>query len=335
MSKLRSKRPRRSNDSLKYVAFRLVFLCGLCLLLAFGLYFFAGHLNDSRSGMVTLTALFSIPYLIGVVVAYFTEIWRTGRALMSSLFVLVMVHIIGGLVLREGVICIAMVAIIWYPCVLLGAATVSFLFNRYDVGRLNSTPLLLLPIMFLMMDATMPITTQSHRVVREVIINASAETVWSNLHNIRDITETDGRWNITQDILNIPRPVAAVTHVRGEADVRTNVWAKSIAFEEHITQTVINNRLHWRFIFPDDSIKHKTDRHLDPDSHYFTIETGGFDLEAIGENKTRLKLHTQYRIATPVNGYGALWGEFLLGDIQNNVLSIIQTRSEALKAAGA
>ena len=51
----------------------------------------------------------------------------------------------------------------------------------------------------------------------------------------------------------------------------------------------------------------------------------------IDENSTRLILQTDYVMQTPVNMYNALWGEFFLGDIHNNILATIKTRSEAQK----
>lgn len=322
------KTSRHSGQALKYVALRMLLLTLICFGIALALYFYAAHLNLASNSMVTLTALFGIPYLIGLVVAYFTEIWKTGSALMSSVFILFAVHILGAVFLQEGVVCIAMLAVVWYPCVFLGALSVKFMFNRFEDGRLYSASFLLLPVMMLIMDATFVPTVENRAVLRDIIIDAPNETVWDNLHEIPSITRDDGRWNITQDILKIPRPVAASTSPARQNDVRTNSWARGIRFEEHITLSAQAERLHWHFVFPDDSIKHKTDRHLDPDSDYFTIETGGFDLEALPHGRTRLTLRTQYKIATPVNWYGGLWGELLLGDIQNNVLSIIKTRSE-------
>ena len=39
-------------------------------------------------------------------------------------------------------------------------------------------------------------------------------------------------------------------------------------------------------------------------------------------------IDTHYWMRTPVNIYAALWGEFFLGDIENNLLALVKQRAE-------
>ena len=52
----------------------------------------------------------------------------------------------------------------------------------------------------------MPI--EQRTVTREVIIEASVEQVWGNLHNISDITADEGVWNIHRTCLVFHGPKA-------------------------------------------------------------------------------------------------------------------------------
>ena len=42
--------------------------------------------------------------------------------------------------------------------------------------------------------------------------------------------------------------------------------------------------------------------------------------------RTKIRLWTRYQLATPFNAYAGWWGERILGDIQDNVLTIVAGR---------
>ncbi|MEP6342392.1 MAG: hypothetical protein ABJ275_03680 [Maricaulaceae bacterium] len=322
-------RKKHSIDTIKTVSLRLlIWTLGLALVIALGLYGLA--VTTGRSGAVGLTVLFAIPIIVGALGAYVSEINRANTAYRTAASIGVAVFVLGVIILREAVICIIMLAPIWLPLLFIGAFFVRVLFNQDTRRRkLYSVNFLALPFLTLIIDANVAMPIEGRTITREVVVNAPIDVVWNHLHDIDNIEADDGRWNITQDVLGMPRPVKAETVHATPRSIRTNYWSKGIWFEEHITEAAPNERLHWEFVYPDDSLRHKTDPHLDPRSHYFHIDTGGFDLESLDGETTVLKLRTNYIMQTPVNGYSALWGEFFLGDIQNNVLATVKSRSES------
>ena len=74
----------------------------------------------------------------------------------------------------------------------------------------------------------------------------------------------------TQDVLSIPWPQSAITKSAFPPPIRTSYWGEGVMFEEHITEEVLHKKLSWEFVFPDDSLRHKTDHHLDPSSDFFS-----------------------------------------------------------------
>ena len=111
--------------------------------------------------------------------------------------------------------------------------------------------------------------------------------------------------------------------------MRTGHWQGGIRFEEIVTHWDANRAMQWRFAFPDPSISLKTDPHIDPHGRQLWIDKGGYRLTPMPGGKTKVELWTQYDLITWLNGYAALWGDVMLGDIQDNVLAIIKQRSEA------
>ena len=63
------------------------------------------------------------------------------------------------------------------------------------------------------------------------------------------------------------------------------------------------------------------------------IDSGYYMITPLTDKTTRLTLRTNYIAKTHVNAYAELWGEILLGDIQNNILAIIKQRAEARHAS--
>ena len=52
-------------------------------------------------------------------------------------------------------------------------------------------------------------------------------------------------------------------------------------------------------------------------------------LQPLANGRTRVTLHTDYRIRTPLNAYAAVWGELFLGDLEDNLLALIAQRAES------
>ncbi|GJL93645.1 MAG: hypothetical protein DHS20C05_00500 [Hyphococcus sp.] len=87
--------------------------------------------------------------------------------------------------------------------------------------------------------------------------------------------------------------------------------------------------MRWKFEFPNSSVHQYTDRHISPDGKHLRVIDGGYKLVSLGPERTKLILDTRYTATTPVNLYSSIWGELILGDIQNNVLKIVKDRTEA------
>ena len=148
------------------------------------------------------------------------------------------------------------------------------------------------------------------------------------MRGIPDVHPGEGGWNVTQDVLGVPRPIGARLIGEGIGADRHALWQHNIRFRERITRWQPGRALAWRFLFDDMRGWGYTDRHLLPDSSYFRVDTGGYTVTPIGPGLVRLTLHTSYRVRTPVNLYARLWGELFLGDLEDNLLALLKKRAE-------
>ncbi len=310
---------------------RLTLALFLILLVAIVTLFNADHFGGAYAG---LASLLMIPAAIGGLISQLSD--PGGRQGPMGCFVwptvgLIAITALAALIFGEGAICIAMVLPIWIPAAIVGA-----LVNRYnarrdrhnDPSRLNSVAWLVLPLLLVTSEAALPPDWQSRSVVREVVIDAKREEIWPLLLSVPRISRDEGIANFTQDILDVPRPTDADLITRQGRLVRIAHWGADLSFEEIIVAKKPGETLGWRFAFPDKSVQEYTDHHISPDGPLLKIETGRYDLLTLRDGRSVLRLTTTYRMKTRLGGYLGWWGERLLGDVQNNVLTIIKDRAE-------
>ena len=315
-----------------FVLKRLVLMLVSFLLLGLVFYVLHNQFNLPGEGVtITLSILFILPFSIGALSAY---VWRLVEdtavrpgwvAVLVNLFVL----IVGAIVLREGVICVVMLMPFWIFASLFGASmTAIFARTIDDRRRLNCSMLLFLPVFSMSVEAHLPPSASQYVVARERVIAASPAEIWPHLLQMEAIADHEGIWTVTQNLLGVPRPRAAVVIGEGVGAIRDARWGDTVSFEEHLIGWELERSLRWVFVFPNDSVHKHTDEHIAPDGVHLKIGEGGYTIEPLGGGRTKLTLFTTYEARTPVNAYSRLWGELILGDIQNNILHIVEDRAK-------
>ncbi len=325
--------PRRSTQASRRLV-TVAKILGLTIVSVFAVYV-STLVFTNAADFITISygVLFALPYCIGAIAFYFVDPSgnrSTGTRILISICIVLAVLLIGGLLLREGWICMIMLVPLWVLSAFFGAMTIGlFQTGADDQSTLNVSLLAALPFAVLFVDNYIPPATNHFQVTRSVIVQAPVASIWPHLLKMDDIGESEGKWNISQNILDIPRPSAAIVSGSGVGSKRQAKWGKNISFEELITEWEEARALRWTFVFPNDSVQKYTDRHISPEGEYLHIIDGGYRLESLSSSETKLTLYTNYSATTPVNHYSSIWGELILGDIQSNVLRIVKDRSES------
>lgn len=285
--------------------------------------------------VIGLSILLGMPFLLSALAAFLMSpngdgygghyLWAPPILVGITLFA-------GGILINEGVICIVMLFPLWVPMSIWGSLTVRGWHRKLSAGRravstFDASLIFVIPIFFAWVDAYIPQQTSEYEVRRSVVLDATPADVWPLFLELDDIRKAEGRWNVAQNVLQIPRPSSAIVAGEGAGAIRQAKWGADIRFEEHIFDWQDQQAMRWKFAFPDDSISRYTDRHIEPDGQHLKIDEGGYRLEALSDGRTRVTLYTRYQATTPVNLYAAAWGELILGDIQSNVLSILKSRA--------
>lgn len=304
----------------------------LILFIALGFYGLSLIIGEGAQAVsIGLGVLIVLPYGLGGLTSLLMNPsgGKSNNVRLAVIGMVFLVLLLGGIILREGVICIVMLAPLWVVSAFLGAITVSRFHTKFRQQNILSCSLFaVLPFLALILDSYVPQRTEIYTVTRSISIEAAAEDIWPHLIELNGLSEDDGRWNFTQNILGIPRPASANVFGTGTNAVRKAQWGDNISFEEHITTWAENDRLEWMFVFPNDSVHAYTDRHISPDGRHLKIKNGSYTLESRDARHVTLTLMTDYAATTPLNVYSALWGELILGDLQNNILKIVKDRVE-------
>ena len=307
-------------------------LAAFAVALAFALAVYALlSVVDPSEGLIGFGFLAVLPAALAAFVSYVADPLGKkgiGSYLMVPVWLVLATSVLAVVALPEGIVCILMLAPIWLVSGVVGAGITYFLRNRIARGRQYVSTLALAPLLVMAADPHLPRPEAVVTVARSIEIAATPEAVWPLLEGAGGIGPEEGIWTVTQSVIGVPRPQAARLEGQGIGALRRAEWQRGIQFDEVITEWQPLRRIGWDFRFGDHQGWEITDAHLMPDSAYMQIRRGGYSLTPLPGGKVRVRLETTYWMRTPVNGYAALWGELLLGDLEANVLAILKARAE-------
>lgn len=312
------------------VAIRIVAatLAALAFCLAVYLLLEAASPNQ---GLIGFSFLLVLPAAVSAFVAYVSDPWRKrtlGSYLFVPLWILLAAIPFSILFLREGTICVVILSPLWMACGMAGSGFTYWARHKIHNGRTYSLALFAIPLVSMQIEPMIILPVSHFTVEREITVDAKPDEIWPLLEGIPDVRHDEGKWNFSQDIIGVPRPVGATLAGRNVGADRMAKWTYGINFRERITKWELNRAISWQFIFDNLDGWEFTDRHLLPSSQYYRVTDGGYSMNPINGGQTRVKIHTSYWVKTPINGYSALWGEFFIGDLENNLLALIKNRAE-------
>lgn len=285
------------------------------------------------SGLVSFSFLLILPAAVCALVSYIADPWGElplTRYLMVPVWILLGAIVLSIVILREGTVCVLMLSPLWLLSGVGGAALTWKLRGKAGDGKAYCVALFALPLIAIQIEPILPVPATTATVSRSAIIAAPPERIWPLLRGIPDVKPGEGRWNFSQDVVGVPRPLGARLLGEGIGAVRLANWGEHVRFDERITEWRPGTRIGWSFHFDDIAGWAFTDRHLMPNSAYFRVTTGGYTIRRLPDGRSKLTIETRYWMRTPVNAYAALWGEVFLGDLENNLLTLVRCRAEAL-----
>lgn len=189
------------------------------------------------AGLISISFLVLLPIALTALLAFLADPWRTrtlGQYFGLSGWLMGAVLAASVIFLREGTVCIIMLIPIWLPSSLVGAWLAWKLRGRVEDGKSYCAGFMLLPLVAMTLEAGVPAPTAEETVTRSAVLMASPERLWPLLEGIPDVKATEGRWNVSQDVIGLPRPSGAYLKGEGIGADRYARWEHGIRFREKI-----------------------------------------------------------------------------------------------------
>jgi len=276
----------------------------------------ADYLDSHIAGDLTLPSFFLVPFLGGVLAAFF---WRPLRptigqcALMTLLITLI--GIAGSaVVLHEGVVCLLIVSPLLYAFILTGALLGRLWFRRDpSLLRLSILPLLAL------VTLAEPFTRSSRDAVStdELVIHAPPDRVWQEVVAFPDIPTPARFWLFR---LGLPYPMSTTSEGGFVGAHRRCIFSGGAVFEETVAEFEPSHKLTFEIV----------ESPPDPELiNHLTPARGQFELRDLGHGSTLLLGRTWYSLHVRPLWYFDAWTQHIFHAVHRRVMEDVRVRAEA------
>lgn len=285
--------------------------------------------------LITMSAgfVFLLPVCLGIITVYFAR-ENLQKSIYFQIFAPWLTSIISMalsmLVGMEGTICLIMALPIYLIFSSIGGILTGYYLKKMrgknNLNHVFLSIFLFLPLISGKIESHYPLPQEIRTVLTEIDIKAKAETAWQHFAVVKKITEPQNSFFYW---MGFPKPVEATLSDPGVGGIRRAKFEKGLEFTETITHWSENDELIFRIKSnPEKTPLTTLDPHVVVGGHFFDTLEGKYKIIPIDKEHIKLILTSKYRLSTRFNIYSRLWSDFLMRDIQNNILNVIKSRCE-------
>ena len=251
-----------------------------------------------------------------------------GQAVAAALTLIGAVILILCGSLMEGIVCVVMAAPFGAALAFLGAVFGYFLAkNKSHDGTLQSAAWLAL-VALVALEGWHPPAPLEDSTTTEIVIDAPAARVWAELHDIRDLPQTD---NFLFQF-GVAHPMGTETDGQGVGATRLCKLSTG-DMPEVVTVWKPGQELRFKVLSTPPAMRElgffgKTIDAAHLHSAYASLE-GGFKLEPLPGGRTRVIGDSRYLLNIAPAAYWNLWTKEIVHGVHRRVLEHVKTRAEA------
>ncbi|HEV3414434.1 MAG TPA: hypothetical protein VG101_18265 [Puia sp.] len=283
--------------------------------------------------VMSITFFLAVPFVIGfltVIVSPRQDAAKKKYAALAPWVPIGVFFFVTVALAIEGLACWIMILPVF-----LAFATFGGLFARYLVIRRKKRPnnlqvsmVMLLPFVLAPCETLLPNLPARYEAYTYADIHAPAARIWANVVRVRTIPEQADHGTLTR-FLGFPRPIRAELDYAGVGGSRQAIFSKDLVFKEVVLEYADQKKMRFSITAnPHDIPSTTMDKHVVIGGDYFDVLDGTYQLERLNDSACRLQLYSHFTLKTTFNFYAALWARWIMKDIQNNILQVIQTRCE-------
>jgi hypothetical protein len=290
---------------------------------------------EPSSGLMTMSFMFIVPFVMGIITAYH---YRKVKSTWGIITLVMPIYTILGMIISlvlfgyEGLICAIMAVPIFAFWAMLGGFIGVRVFRRQNNDKVLISFFAILPFLVAPIENQLGLTEKIFTEETSIEINANVQTVWQNITRVKEITEKENSNSLFQ-LMGFPRPIKAELDTIAVGGVRKAIFDRGLFFTETVTEVVPEKILAFNIEADPNSIPPTAlDEHVMVGGKYFDVLEGRYRIENTGNNKLILHLTSKFRLSTRFNFYSGLWSRIIMRDIQKNILRIVKTRSELVNS---
>ena len=278
-------------------------------------WFAATHKNQDVSTFVAWPSFFLIPFILGLVAAWFwrrlnrTIAWCFLDALCVSLVALGAAAVI----LREGVVCLVIVFPALYIFVVAGIL-LGRLWFRPNYSKLQLT---IFPLLALLTLAESVYHSEKQAVVTDqIVIHAPPEKVWPHVLAFPEIPDAPGYWIFR---LGLPYPTQTTNGGDFVGADRQCKFSNGVIIKEKVAEFVPREKLTFDV----------AEQPSDPEAYgHITLHRGQFVLRDNGDGTTTLIGSSWYTLHVRPRWYFDLWTRDMTRAVHLRVMNHVRRLAE-------
>lgn len=281
--------------------------------------------------IVSFAFLLAVPLSLGGLTS-FLGIRFFGRhwfwIFIAPMITVLLAFILSIVTYLEATLCVIVAAPIYLPLALLGGWLASLFFKKAD-GRLQVSFLVLLPFVISPIEDQWEKPHQTMTVVDTIDIEASPARIWAEIASVPaiDPDELPFQWIY---LLDFPRPISAEIDHEGVGGRRWARFEREVSFFEVVTEWENEKSLAFTIKADPEFIPHTAfDQHIIVGGRFYDVLDGRYEIEPLGEGRSRLHLTSNHRLSTPFNAYAGWWSEWVMRQVQGSILQVIRDRAES------
>lgn len=291
---------------------------------------FGANIFENFSSVMSLNFFITVPFVLGALMIYLSKEKDKPSYTYRIFFPWVGVCFFVAVTIAfqiEGWACWIMITPLFLLFSSLGGLFGGYIKSRKR-DRLNISLVILLPFLIAPIEKSIKTQKQVFKTFTSIRIHSTKEKIWENVTSVKRIGSNEEHSKLTK-FLGFPMPVEAVLDKNEVGGFRKAVFEKGLIFNETVTDYSDFNKMSFEIKANTYDIPSTTlDEHILIGGEYFDMLNGTYVLKKISENEYDLILYSNFSLNTTFNFYAGLWGEWIMKDIQNNILQVIKNRSE-------
>lgn len=296
-------------------------------------YVFAINTLSKLYSVMTVTFLLGLPFAVGFITVFLCKM-DSIRYKVNAFFIpfipIVAFFLITLLAKIEGAACWIMILPVFLIFAGLGGLTARY-YRLKKEDRTNNTYVFiiaLLPFLISPLEKMISVIPGKYKAYTEIDIHATKAQIWQNVTRVRAISTKQDSASFTR-FLGFPRPVKAELDTAGIGGKREAIFDKGLIFHETVIAYQPLKSMTFTIKANPYEIPSATmDKHIVVGGDFFDVLTGTYELEQLDGQTYKLKLYSNFKLSTTFNFYASIWANWIMKDIQTNILKVIKARAE-------